>query len=68
MLADKTLFVVRWAKTRRETASLAVTRLQEAGADIAGLVLSRVDVRRHSKYSYSDPAYQRAGVAKYYVG
>jgi len=67
-LADKTLFVVRWAKTRRETASLAVTRLQEAGADIAGLVLSRVDVRRHSKYSYSDPAYQRAGVAKYYVG
>ena len=67
-LADKTVFVVRWAKTRRETALLAVDRLREAGADIAGVVLVRVDVKRHSQYSYGDPAYHRNGVAKYYVG
>lgn len=67
-LADHTVFVARWAKTRRETAQLAVDRLTEAGADIAGVVLSRVDLRRHTQYSYGDPGYHRGGVARYYAG
>lgn len=66
--ADKTVFVVRWAKTRRETALLALNSLIEAGAEVAGVVLSRVDIKKHTQYSYGDPGYHRGGVAKYYVG
>ncbi len=48
--ADKIVFLVRWAETRRETARLATKRLQDAGGDIAGVLLSRVDVRRLAAY------------------
>jgi hypothetical protein len=29
----------------------------EAGADMAGLVLSRVNVRKHARYNYRDSGY-----------
>ena len=34
-----------------------VKQLVEAGADMAGLVLSRVNVRKHARYSYRDSGY-----------
>ncbi len=46
---DKTLVLVRWAKTRRKAALAALARLSEADADIAGLVLSRVDRRKAAR-------------------
>lgn len=67
-LADKTVFVVRWVKTRRESAILALKQLKEAGGDIAGVVLSRVDVKKHAGYGYADSGYYHGKYAKYYTG
>ena len=52
--ADTTIMAVRWAKTRRNTAKLAARQLEAAGASIAGVVLTLVDLKRHSMYSYGD--------------
>jgi len=39
----------------------------EAGADIAGVVLSRVDLKKHARYGYADSGYYRGHYSKYYV-
>lgn len=56
-VADRTVFLVRWGSTRRQDAATGIKHLSEAGAHIAGVVLTRVDVRRHAKYGYSDSGY-----------
>ncbi len=64
--ADATVMAVRWAKTRRNTASLAARQLETAGARIAGVVLTLVDLKRHSLYSYGDSGSYSGDFAKYY--
>ena len=56
-MVDKTVFLVHWGSTRRHDVMMGVKQLVEAGADMAGLVLSRVNVRKHARYSYSDSGY-----------
>ena len=56
-LADKTVFLIRWAHTRRETATQALRQLRESGADLAGTVLSMVDIRKNARYHYGDSGY-----------
>ena len=60
-LVDKTVFVVRWGHTRRDTALDALRQLNDAQADLAGIVLSRVDAKKyrefadaHLNYDYGD--------------
>lgn len=65
-LADKIVFVVRWEKTRRETAVHGLKQIREAGGSIAGVVLSRVNVRKHARYGYADSGYYHGKYAKYY--
>lgn len=55
--ADKTVFLVHWGCTRRHDVMMGVKQLVEAGADMAGLVLSRVNVRKHARYGYRDSGY-----------
>lgn len=47
---DKAVFVVRWAKTKRKSALLGIRQLIDSNADVAGVVLSQVDIRRQSQY------------------
>ncbi len=56
---DKTVFVVQWEKTKRQSAMLGLKQMVEAGADIAGLILTQVDVRKHAQYDYSDSGYYK---------
>ena len=56
-MVDKTVFLVHWGSTRRHDVMMGVKQLVVAGADMAGLVLSRVNVRKHARYSYSDSGY-----------
>ena len=49
-MVDKAVFVVRWVKTKRKSALLGIKQLFDANADIAGVVLSQVDIRRQSQY------------------
>lgn len=55
---DKTAFVVRWEKTRRETVTTALRQLIDAGADLAGTVMAQVDLKKQARYGQSDSGYQ----------
>ena len=66
--ADATLFVVRWEKTRRDVVTAGVRMVYEAGAQLAGLVLSQDDLRRHAQYDYTDShAYSDRRYKRYYT-
>ena len=56
-MMDKTVFLVHWGNTRRHDVMMGVKQLVEAGADMAGVVLSRVNVRKHARYGYRDSGY-----------
>lgn len=56
-MVDKTIFLVHWGSTRRHDVMMGVKQLIEAGADVAGLVLNRVNVRKHARYGYRDSGY-----------
>ena len=64
-LVDKTVFVIRWAKTRREVATLGIKQIVEAGASVAGVVLSIVDVPKNARYGYADSGYYYGSSRKY---
>ncbi len=66
--ADKTIFIVRWAETRREVAMMGLKQIAEAGGDIAGFALSRVNVKKHARYGYGDSGYYYGRYTKYYTG
>lgn len=65
--ADKTVFVVRWERTRRDAAMLALRQLDAANGNIAGIVLSRVDVKKHAAYGFADSGYYHGKYKKYYT-
>ena len=65
---DKTLFVVRWERTRRDVALSGLKVVLDAGARVGGLVLTQVNLRKHALYDYSDSgAYYYRGYKRYYV-
>ncbi len=63
---DEALFVVRWAKTRREHVSRALQQLMGSGCKVGGIVLSMVDVKRHSQYRFGDSGLYTGYMGRYY--
>ncbi|MCK6442450.1 GumC family protein [Elstera cyanobacteriorum] len=53
-VADRVLYLVRWNATPRQAVRTGVRLLRDARAQLAGIVLSRVDTRRHARYGYGD--------------
>ena len=53
-LADKTVFIVRWHDTRRFAALPGLRRIIDAGGDVAGVLLSMVDLNQYSQYGGSE--------------
>jgi polysaccharide biosynthesis transport protein len=66
-IVDKAIYVIRWEQTPRNVALAGIRQMLDAGADIAGIILSRVDVKKHARYSYADSGYYRGSYRKYYV-
>ena len=66
---DKTLFLVRWEQARRDVVLMGLKQVIEAGADLAGIVLSMVDVRKQAKYDYTAASgyYYYGSYRKYYT-
>ena len=56
-MVDKTVYVIRWEKTKREVAMLGLKQLVESGAGVAGVALSMVNVRKNARYAYPDSGY-----------
>ena len=53
-LCDDVIVVVRWGSTTWSALTHAVRALEESGAHLAGVAVSRVDVRQLSTYDYPD--------------
>lgn len=59
-IADKLLFVVKWASTRREVAQNALSLLRDVDhldmdhSNLALAILTQVDLKRHARYRYGD--------------
>ena len=65
-LAEKTLFVVRWASTSHKVAASALRQLVEAGANVAGVALTAVDVKAHAKDGFTDSVLYAGRLREYY--
>ena len=65
-LADKTLVIVRWRDTPRNVVRVALRQLADAGVTVAGVAISRVDVRRNALYGFGDSALFTGAFKKYY--
>jgi exopolysaccharide transport family protein len=66
-MVDKTVYCIRWEQTPRNVALAGIRQLVDAGADIAGIVVARVDVKKHARYGYADSGYYQGSYRKYYV-
>jgi capsular exopolysaccharide synthesis family protein len=53
-IADATIFCVRWRATPRDVVTYALELLEDAHAQVAGVVLTRVDPRAHVRSGYAD--------------
>lgn len=56
-LADKVVMVVGWRSTSRAAVQSALKALHRVGAELAGAVLSKVDLRRYARKTASDAHY-----------
>jgi len=65
-LAEKTIFVVRWASTSQKVAAAALRQLFEAGAHVAGAALIAVDVKAHAKDGFTDSVLYSGRLREYY--
>jgi capsular exopolysaccharide synthesis family protein len=62
---DATVFLVRWARTPRQVVLGAMKSFRTLGGKLAGVVLSRVDMRQHATYGYGDPGYYYGYYGRY---
>ncbi len=65
-LADQTVFVVHWGKTKRETALAGLKEIVESGGEVVGVLFSQVDLRRHAQYEFPDSG-RYHGYRRYYA-
>jgi len=65
-LVDRSVYVVRWGATPRESTEVGVRALLDAGAKVAGFVLSQANMKRYSAYAYGGNEYLRGLHDKYY--
>ncbi len=67
-IADATIFCVRWCRTPRDIASHALELLADAHAQVAGVVLTRVDPRAHVRSGYADAEVYHRRYRAYFSG
>lgn len=65
-LADKTVFLTRWAETARDVVLMAVKQLASNGANLAGILLTRVNLKKNARYGYADSGYYGRKYSQYY--
>ena len=65
--ADRVLYVVQWNKTPVRAAQSAVDILQECGANVAGALLSKVNVKGQARFGYGDSSDYYGYFKNYYI-
>lgn len=67
LLADKIIFGVRWGETIATAAQDAMRSIKSLNVNIAGAVLTQVDMRKHAQYGYGDIGQYYDKSQSYYV-
>jgi Mrp family chromosome partitioning ATPase len=67
-VADATIMCVRWRATPRDVVSYSLELLEDAHAQVAGVVLTRVDPRAHVRSGYADAEMYHRRYKAYYPG
>ena len=65
-LAEATLLCVRWQTTPRAVAKHCYEMLQDAGANVVGAALTRVNMRAHARSGHTDAEAYHSRYAPYY--
>jgi capsular exopolysaccharide synthesis family protein len=65
--ADAVAMLVRWRKTQRKAVQNSIALLEEAGANVAGVVLTQVNIKEQARYGYGDSGYYYKQYKKYYT-
>jgi len=65
--ADRVLYLVQWNKTPLRAAQSAIDILNECGANIAGALLTKVDVRGQAAFGYGDSSDYYGYFKNYYI-
>ena len=66
-LTDKILYAVKWDATPRELVRTGLRSAFEAKLDVAGVVLTQVNVRKHARYGYGDHGAYYGKYKSYYT-
>ncbi len=67
-IADATVVCVRWRATPRDVVSYALELLEDAHAQVTGVVLTRVDPRAHVRSGYADAEVYHPRYKAYFPG
>ncbi len=67
-LADATILCIRWRDTPRAVVRNAAALLEQARAHVAGVVLTRVDARVHSRSGFADAEVYHPRYGGYFRG
>jgi capsular exopolysaccharide synthesis family protein len=65
--ADRVLYLVQWNKTPLRAAQAAVDILHECGANVAGALLTKVNVKGQARYGYGDSSDYYGYFKNYYI-
>jgi capsular exopolysaccharide synthesis family protein len=66
-MVDKTVLLVRWADTHRETALRGLQQIVDAGDNLAGAMLTVVDLEKYAKYRYGALSRYYRRIESYYT-
>lgn len=66
-IADKTVFLIRWADTRRNTAKRGLQHVVDAGSNVVGVMLTMVDLQKYSKQRYGEFGHYYPRIEGYYA-
>lgn len=66
-LADVVIFLVQWKKTPAKAAEIGLRQLDDVGANVAGVVLTRVDVVEQARTGFGDAGLYFKRYKEYYT-
>jgi Mrp family chromosome partitioning ATPase len=65
---DSVVLLCRWQSTPRRAVQHSIRLLQDVGAEIGGLALTRIDLKAQQRYGYGDSSYYYQGYSDYLEG
>jgi len=63
---DATVFAVRWGHTPENVVENAIKQVRSANLNLTGVVVTRVNLKRHIRYGYGDRGYYYGKYSGYY--